>query len=246
MDDSLLADCGISGCVLGSMRSDMVESLTRVPIANLKKLREVLFVKSKELTLVHNEDMVVTRRDSSINPIRGKLIDDIFVLDRCIKNKSTVPRILLKNGKRSKRELDDFRSLQPSTCAQSVVDHQVDDCGDEVSTMGAGAPDQQGNQVRPACGMKRSQDDDDTQAGKDSEDRSRIQFNAISKELNLLRQDINFVKSNISSIQAGVDNNNIAVISALKADMVQMETAIADLRSQARLCPNLQTKTQPL
>ena len=42
---------------------------------------------------------IVMRRNSPKNPLRKKLIEDIIVLDRCVKDRSRIPRVLLKMAK---------------------------------------------------------------------------------------------------------------------------------------------------
>lgn len=54
-------------------------------------------------------------RDTVMNPIHGKLAEDIWILLNAILNKSNVPRSLVRNGKRSRASLEQWRNSQTCT-----------------------------------------------------------------------------------------------------------------------------------
>ena len=92
-------------------------------LESLKTLREERFNASKKQNLTDSRDILVNKRDTVANPVRKKLIEDIFNLDRCIKNKEAIPRTLLKGGKRSKEDFEDIRNknTQPLLVAPSIL-----------------------------------------------------------------------------------------------------------------------------
>ncbi len=123
--DSLLDKCGLT--TVGSShapRSDVAMLLDQAPIGKLKCLRLELFVLCQELNLTDGRDILVGRKNTPTNPIRKKLIEDVILLDRCVKDKNPIPRTLLKNGKRSRQEFEESRvlsNLQVSTMDDPTI-----------------------------------------------------------------------------------------------------------------------------
>ena len=64
--------------------SDIMRGLSDIDLTRLKAVREELFLTSKELNLTDSRDVLVNRKDTVVNPIRKKIIDDIIRPDRCM------------------------------------------------------------------------------------------------------------------------------------------------------------------
>ena len=75
------------------------------PTSCIFSIRSKLFLDAKESGLVAAGDALVTRRKTNGGKtVRGKHASDICQLVSSIKNKTVIPRTLLRNGKRSKEE----------------------------------------------------------------------------------------------------------------------------------------------
>jgi len=78
-------------------------------------LRLSLFEDAKANNLVHmNSQLVARRKVGGGKSVVEKHVEDIWLLVCSIKNKNCVPRVLLKNGKRSKEEFE-HRQSQPNS-----------------------------------------------------------------------------------------------------------------------------------
>ena len=102
-----LAELGLSS---GTSREEFVGTLRRVPIPSLYQLRLDLFVKASECDLCDPRDILVGRKNTAAKSLDLKLSEDVWSLLTSIENKLPLPRILLKNGKRSKDKLEECRS----------------------------------------------------------------------------------------------------------------------------------------
>ena len=72
----------------------------------ISHIRTVLFDEAVEARLVDDGDALVMRKKTNGGKsVKQKHVSDIWQLVRSIRNKVRVPRTLLRNGKRSKREL---------------------------------------------------------------------------------------------------------------------------------------------
>ena len=58
-------------------------------------------------------DVLVERRSSAIRPLNQRLAEDMWDIISSIENKTKLPRTTLKNGKRSKVDLD--KSMRAAT-----------------------------------------------------------------------------------------------------------------------------------
>ena len=86
--------------------------LTSLPLHTLLSVREELFLSAVSRGLTADGDALVSRRDTRKNPLCHRLADDVISLIVCLKNNSTVPRLMLKNGKRRKDYLDSSRQSE--------------------------------------------------------------------------------------------------------------------------------------
>ena len=77
-----------------------------IPSSRISSIRNELFLEAKEAGLATAGDALVTRRKTNGGrTVKGKHASDVCLLVSSIKNKTTIPRTLLRNGKRSKDEL---------------------------------------------------------------------------------------------------------------------------------------------
>ena len=78
----------------------------KLPGDAIVTMRDALFAEAREANLISEGDALVQRRKTNGGrSVRQKLVSDIQQLVCSIRSKATVPRTLLKNGKRSKAEL---------------------------------------------------------------------------------------------------------------------------------------------
>ena len=96
------------GVNYGLPNTEFVQHLTVHSATQLISLRQGLFDDACKVNLVPPELRglpLVGRRDSAIRPASKVLGEDIWSIVTCITNKTTIPRTLLKNGKRSREFL---------------------------------------------------------------------------------------------------------------------------------------------
>ena len=92
--------------------------LASLPLHTLLSIREELFLSAASHGLTADGDALVSRRDTRKNPLCHRLADDIIALIVCLKNNSTVPRLLLKNGKWRMDYLDSSRQSEIAANSQ--------------------------------------------------------------------------------------------------------------------------------
>ena len=109
--------------------------LVSLPLHTLLSVREDLFSSAASHGLAADGDVLVSRRYTRKNPLCHRLADDVISLIVCLKNNSTVPRTLLKNGKRKKDYLETSRQSEivansqqspPPTAHAPLPSHPVD------------------------------------------------------------------------------------------------------------------------
>lgn len=86
-------------------KREFVDRLSAFPITSIKSLRVDLFLELSSLNVIPvdlAEIPLVTRRDSALRPLSQILSEDCWTLCDCILNKISLPRTLLKNGKKER------------------------------------------------------------------------------------------------------------------------------------------------
>ena len=118
-------------------REEFLRSLRCVNNQEIAKLRMSLFEDAKANCLTHHNNQLVTRRKvGGGKSVVEKHIEDIWLLVCSIKNKSFVPRILLKNGKRPKEEFEQSQLSSSQTSIRapcSSPSHQPLTCSSQVN-----------------------------------------------------------------------------------------------------------------
>ena len=127
------------GVNLNAPSSESLPILTSLSISQLLSIRDDLFTETANQGLTYDGDTLVSRKGSGKKPLNLKLAEDIICLLSCIKNESTVPRTVLKNGKRQKEYLDASRRAnltlsQDPTPTQSQRSHDSDSAAAPGST----------------------------------------------------------------------------------------------------------------
>ena len=97
-----------------------MSSFKRHPIASFKAWRLELFDEAARQDLIPDpSDILVETRGSAIRPLNQRLAEDMWDINSCIENKTKLPRTILKNGKRSKVDLDKSRRAPVRDLASS-------------------------------------------------------------------------------------------------------------------------------
>ena len=97
-----------------SASSELVTKLITLPISRLQQLRHDLFEDARTARLIHQHDVIVQRQKRANGPrIEQKLAVDIATLIYHLRNETSLPRTLLRNGKRSKLMYEQSRNRPP-------------------------------------------------------------------------------------------------------------------------------------
>ena len=91
-------------------RDEISNSLLTLPLDDLSGLRLCLFEEAKSRSLAHSNDVLVNRRGSALRPKSFAIVSDIITLAASIQDHKSIPRVLVKNGKRSEQDLSTWRS----------------------------------------------------------------------------------------------------------------------------------------
>ncbi len=95
---------------LQASKGEVCRNLLTLPIADLQVLARCLFEEAREKSLTHPNDVLVSRRGSALRPVSFALAEDIWFLAHSLTNSKTVPRSLIKNGKRGAVALESWRT----------------------------------------------------------------------------------------------------------------------------------------
>ena len=104
-----LAETGLHS---GMSMDEFVSALKHYPTSLLKLWRQSLFDEAASRGLLQDSsDVLVYRMNSACRPLDLKLAEDLWSIIVCIENGEKLPRSILKNGKRSKADLNKSRML---------------------------------------------------------------------------------------------------------------------------------------
>ena len=87
-----------------------MNALLTLPLEDLTRLRLCLFEEARSYSLIEPTDVLVNRKGSALRPKSHAVVSDILTLAASIQDRKAVPRSLLRNGKRSMRDLLMWRS----------------------------------------------------------------------------------------------------------------------------------------
>ena len=113
----------------------------RLPADTIVTIRDALFTEAKEANLTSEGDFLVQRRKTNGGrSVRQKLVSDIQQLVCSIKSRAVVPRTFLKNGKRSKAELQvsQVRHTQSRKATIQTANSLENDSMPDVQLNGSG------------------------------------------------------------------------------------------------------------
>ena len=100
--------------------SELEKDLRVLDSSTLANVRQALFQEARTLSLTGEGSALVQRRKTNGGEsVKQKHVADIIVLVRSIQNKSSVPRTVLRNGKRSAEE---WHASQSRTSNSAVPD----------------------------------------------------------------------------------------------------------------------------
>ena len=102
----------------GLPKAEFVSLLKLHSSEELNSIRTTLFMEANTLNLIYPELQglpLVNRQDTALRPASTVLSEDIWCIMNCISNNVTVPRILIKNGKKSKTFLKNAPPVTPKT-----------------------------------------------------------------------------------------------------------------------------------
>ena len=91
-------------------KTELVVKVSRLPVERIQRIRMALFDEAKKNNLALPEDILVSRQKrANGKPLWEKLADDVCAMLTCIGNDDSIPRQLLRNGKRSAAEFEALR-----------------------------------------------------------------------------------------------------------------------------------------
>jgi len=125
-----LRDFGLSGEL---SKGEFERKLLSKSPDEVKELRRELFEEAVMKGLTEEGDMLVMRRKVGVGKsVKNKHVEDVWALVGTIQRCEAVPRVLLRNGKRCKKDLEQsrVRELQHRPAVQSMS------AGDESATAG--------------------------------------------------------------------------------------------------------------
>lgn len=103
-----------NGIAVNLPKNELISALSVLPTTELKSIRASLFNSAKLQKLTPETSILVNRKDTASKPISTKLCEDIASLSVCLRHRSEVPRVLLRNGKRNRST---FEASQSSSSA---------------------------------------------------------------------------------------------------------------------------------
>ena len=157
-------------------KSEFLSTLSRLSNDSLLSLRASVFEACASLDLAPSNIPLVTRRGTAANPITSKHAGDIWTLTDCLRHKKSVPRVLLRNGKRDKTT--HLNSQSSSSHATSMLSSTITaDLTSEVSQ--PSTADLVGTLPPP----------------------STVAISMIMKEINIIKNDLHSLKTSVSSLQ---------------------------------------------
>ncbi len=87
-------------------QSEFIRSLDHLSINSLQHFRSNLFTIAYNKGLAIAGSTLVAWRNTASNPLRPKLTNDVWTITKCLENHTSIPRTLLKGGKRRREEFE--------------------------------------------------------------------------------------------------------------------------------------------
>ena len=202
-------------------KDEAIRDILALPKDTLTGIRICLFEECKANGLAHPNDVLVKRRGSAIHPVSKVLGEDMLSLATCLLNRNTVPRVLIKNGKRGSAILESWRNSDK--CKVEVEDSRAAAASFTQSFTFEPAPvitsniiDQpditSGDDQHPDYPLPNPLPNPDTFAS-----------NLIARDLNSLRTDVTTLQSQVGFLERSSD------LGIIKNELSQMKSMIAEL-----------------
>ena len=181
----------------GLPKTEFTQLLASHPTVHLKSLRTCLFEEACKCDLLPTELQglpLVNRRDTAIRPAAKVLSEDIWSIVTCITTKTSIPRTLLRNGKRSGYFLKD--APRPSQASPSRTDLTPSVTNGIVTNLDcSGASVSQYQPVSEIIGEQVSEHSQDQLPTS-----SHFSNTLISREISTLKEELRTIKVDIASI----------------------------------------------
>ena len=181
----------------GLPKTEFTQLLASHPTVHLKSLRTCLFEEACKCDLLPTELQglpLVNRRDTAIRPAAKVLSEDIWSIVTCITTKTSIPRTLLRNGKRSGYFLKD--APRPSQASPSRTDLTPSVTNGIVTNLDcSGASVSQYQPVSEIIGEQVSEHSQDQLPTS-----SHFSNTLISREISTLKEELHTIKVDIASI----------------------------------------------
>ena len=117
------------GVNLGLSKQEFIHLLKHHPLSSLRRLRTSLTGEADSLDLIPSELRglpQVNRRDSVLRLVTNMLGEDIWTIIQSIVNRTSVPRVLFKHGKRSREYINSVSRSSSSAATHSQPQTQYD------------------------------------------------------------------------------------------------------------------------
>ena len=183
------------------IKSELLLALSSLSNQSLLEIRQALFADTIKSELAPDNRAMVTRSSTAANPLPTKLAEDIWTLLNCIKHKKTVPRTILKNGKRDRVT---FKNSQLSLIdADQVTSHSLSD---------PYAPEQSSPLTETAT------------PGAPDVSHSNFATSTLMKEMNIIKNEVRSLRSSINLLSVTCSSD-----SALRDEVSNLRQALTSL-----------------
>ena len=109
------------GADVKSTSDELVAKLVHLQITTLQRLRCEIFEAARSAHLVSQDDVIVQRQKRAIGPsLQSKLATDIATIVYHLRNRKSLPRTLLRNGKRSKQRYEQLKCQLSNKLSKDV------------------------------------------------------------------------------------------------------------------------------
>ena len=165
--------------------SEYLPVLSSFPVHTLLSLKDELFQSAASRGQTTERYILVSRRDTRRTSLSLKLAEDTIALTICLKNNMSVPRSLLKNGKRRK----DY--LQQSRQSQIELSSQFTPSSPNSSSQ------------RPDSHLANSESSgvlNPPHLTEPTSTNNSVRFSSLMREVNLIRKDVDSIKRDGSSL----------------------------------------------
>ena len=212
---------------------EFVDILSIHPAETLKGLRQSLFCEYTALDISSNDFQdipLVARRDSALRPVQPVLSEDCWIIVNCISNKTSLPRVLLKNGKRERSSV-----LSQSRSSSSAVSQLT--C---VSDHSESLASQSQQNLLPTPVINTTSTPAFTSQSQISNRLIARELSALSDKITTLRSEVDILKSSSSRSPSPDPQSNSVDIIMIKDELKILHNKINTLSPSYPSIDNLQ------